>query len=848
MRPKQSSPVCELCGFDEGTPNDQHQLPVGTMLHNQYRVGRVLGQGGFGITYIGMDMILDTPVAIKEYYPEGFVHREVSRSLDVTCKTRDRDLFEKHRDRFLQEARILGRLSSEPEIVQVRNFFAENNTAYIVMEYVRGITLKQKLKQMGRPMTVSEALDIMEPVMLALEKVHAHQLIHRDISPDNIMLPDSGGVKLIDFGTARIMDDDGNTKSTEAILKHGFAPLEQYNTHGNLGSWTDVYAVCATLYYLLTGKLPLNAPSRIEQTEELPLLKRVPKLSKNICKVITKGMSIRSADRIQTVGELRTQLYASRKRSGPPKEPDRTPTRIREQKPEADEEKTLRAPKQERSAKTRKREPAAKPVKKRSRRGWGLAAALGIVGILAAVMLMIRPAELFADLWSRAALAVPGQTEGTAPSLPAQDTLPPETEVPETAEPVPAQAETLPQQEAAQGPVELKVAYSEAEEETDEWWQRFEEEFEEAYPNVDLIVDTDTRSGYMNEGWTGFADSGQVDIPHITNTTSSMVDIYREKGMLLPVDQFLSETTYAKFYHQFLDHFERDGQHWAIPEQVSSAQALIVNRKILDELGLPTPTTWDELAFTCEMLMASNSPEMQEAGWGMIPLGLNMTDATGYRDFAAFALNNGGGFVDNTGNWAFNDPQNSNAIRFMKSLVHASLTNSQPENQDYIYMEELILNDRIIMTMESQHLIYLAQANGMDWFRVAPIPTSDGGVSRSMVEDLYSFVVFDRDYTEQQLEAIRCFFDFFYEDQRQSAWAALNWSLPATISGAQQMGMENPAMEPWTDILANAVVAPSEKQGWEDVKLAVALAMQYAVNDVTDPQILLDEYAAMFDG
>jgi len=845
MRYKQQSPVCEHCGYDERRQNDAHQLPVGTVLQGQYRIGRVLGQGGFGITYIGMDMFLDIPVAIKEYYPEGFVHREVSRKLDVTCRERDRELFEKHRDRFLQEARILGRLSSEPEIVQVRNFFAANNTAYIVMEYVRGITLKQRMKQLGRPMTASEALEIMEPVLLALEKVHAHQLIHRDISPDNIMLPDSGGVKLIDFGTARIMDDDGNTKSTEAILKHGFAPLEQYNTHGNLGSWTDVYALCATFYYLLTGKLPLNAPSRIEQSEELPLLKRVPKLSKDLRKVITKGMSIRPMDRIQTISELRTQLYVSQRRSAGKKTADRTPTRVLEKKPEQDTEKTVRssARRQEAVIKQPTKQVSGK-ARKKSRRG--LAALLAVTAISVAVaagLLLTDPARLFAG--QKQTSLPPMETRQTQPSSLKQEPLPPETASSETVGPVPAQAETQPSQEGT-GLVELKLAYSEYEEETDEWWQRFEEDFEDAYPHVDLIVDSSTHSDYLNEGWTGFSASGEEDIPHITNTIS-LVDTYRENGMLLPVDQFLSETTCAKIYPHFLDHYEHEGQHWAIPEQVSTVQALIVNGKILDEFGLETPTTWDELTFTCEMLMASSSEEMRAAGMGMIPFGMNMTDHTGYRHFAAFAMNNGGGFVDRAGNWIFNNSSNSEAIRFMKSMVHAGLTNDAPETQDYIYMEDLILNDRIIMTIGSQHLIYTAQMNGKDWFRVSPIP-SDNGENCYMLEDLSSFVVFDRDYSEQQLEAIRCFFDFFYEDQRQSVWAALNWALPATRSGAYQLGIENPAMAPWEGILEYALIAPSEKQGWEEVKLAVALAMQYAVNDVTDPQIILDEYAGAMSG
>lgn len=202
MQQKESSPVCEHCGYDENTGNLPHQLPLGTLLNNQYLIGKVLGQGGFGITYMGWDQHLSTPVAIKEYFPSGVVHRHAQLGSDVICDSAETpEVFARHRDRFLKEARTLAQLSDIPEIVQIRSYFSANNTAYIVMEYVDGITLKEHLKRLGRPMTESETLAIMEPVLKALQKVHAQHLIHRDISPDNIMLPTKGGIKLIDFGT-----------------------------------------------------------------------------------------------------------------------------------------------------------------------------------------------------------------------------------------------------------------------------------------------------------------------------------------------------------------------------------------------------------------------------------------------------------------------------------------------------------------------------------------------------------------------------------------------------------------------------------------------------------------------
>jgi len=316
MQQKENGSVCEHCGFDERTNNLPHQLPVGTLLHNQYLVGRVLGQGGFGITYIGWDQSLSIPVAIKEYYPGGVVQRHTRLSTRVSrANGETMEMFAKHRDRFLKEARTLAQLSDIPEIVQIKSFFSENDTAYIVMEYVQGQTLKDLVKKAGSPMTEQDTLEVMEPVLLALQKVHDHSLIHRDISPDNIMLPENGGIKLIDFGTVRYVDETGKSKATETVLKPGFAPMEQYMTRGNLGSWTDVYALCATFHYLLTGKVPEESMARLDTDETLPMLRARTDLSSHLIEILEKGMSVRISDRIQSVRELYDLIYGKNSRN-----------------------------------------------------------------------------------------------------------------------------------------------------------------------------------------------------------------------------------------------------------------------------------------------------------------------------------------------------------------------------------------------------------------------------------------------------------------------------------------------------------------------------------------------------
>ena len=316
MKLKTQSPVCEWCGYDENTQNDIHQLPVGTVLKEQYRVGRTLGQGGFGITYLGWDLYLDIPVAIKEYYPSGVVMRDSTVTMDVVSWSGDEGArFRNNKERFLREAKMLARFSQVPEIVQVKNFFLANNTAYIVMEYVEGITLKEYVQMHGGKLGVQQTLEILRPVMEALCKVHRTGLVHRDISPDNIMMLPNGGVKLLDFGAVRDVGaaaaDKPLTKSTEAILKQGYAPIEQYQKRGGLGPWTDVYAMCATIYFCLTGQVPPDAPERLLGYEELNLDKTVPELTPPQEKALEHGMELRAEERTASMEHLLQELFGN---------------------------------------------------------------------------------------------------------------------------------------------------------------------------------------------------------------------------------------------------------------------------------------------------------------------------------------------------------------------------------------------------------------------------------------------------------------------------------------------------------------------------------------------------------
>lgn len=329
MRPIGDEPICTHCGYDQRTSNEAHRLPAGTVLKEQYLIGRVLGQGGFGITYLGWDLYLDIPVAIKEYYPSGVVMRDSTVTMDVvSCSGDDGARFRNNKERFLREAKMLARFSQTPEIVQVKNFFLANNTAYIVMEYIEGVTLRQHVKDHGR-LPVAQTLEMIRPIIASLCKVHKAGLVHRDISPDNIMLLADGGLKLLDFGAVRDVGpaavDKGVTKSTEAILKQGYAPIEQYQRHGSLGPWTDVYAMCATIYFCLTGEVPPDAPERLLYDEELKLEEKIPELQPEQALALAHGMELRATSRTASMDALLEELYPESEQPKPVPIPDPVP-------------------------------------------------------------------------------------------------------------------------------------------------------------------------------------------------------------------------------------------------------------------------------------------------------------------------------------------------------------------------------------------------------------------------------------------------------------------------------------------------------------------------------------------
>ena len=303
MTDKGENVICPHCGLNENDLGGASPafIKPGYELNGRYIVGIALGQGGFGITYIGFDKVLGQRVAIKEYYPSDIAQR-VPGDRTVMPFTNSDSNFEHGKQKFIDEARTLGRFSGYHGIVEVKDCFNANGTAYMVMQYLDGTDMKGYLNKRGGHLGEKESISILTPVIEALKEVHKAGVIHRDISPDNIFMTSDGQVKLIDFGAAK--QAVGGQKSLSVTLKPGYAPEEQYRTRGNQGPWTDVYALTATLYRMITGNTPPDSLERL-MNDEMVIPNYLPE---NIRLAIQKGMAVNAADRFATIDELQAAL------------------------------------------------------------------------------------------------------------------------------------------------------------------------------------------------------------------------------------------------------------------------------------------------------------------------------------------------------------------------------------------------------------------------------------------------------------------------------------------------------------------------------------------------------------
>lgn len=278
-----------------------HSLPPDTCLHDTYQIRETIGTGGFGITYLGIHKGTHRSVAIKEYFPFRLAVRNKMEDVFVLQPFPDKntELFLKGRQRFLHEAKILKSLPDLDSIVSVYDLFEENGTVYLVMEYIDGLTLSRYIHE-NSPLTFPEISELMAPVVRSLSEIHKKGLIHRDISPDNLILGIDNRLHLIDFGAAS-HDISEHTKNT-VILKPGYAPPEQYLPNGKTGAWTDIYAICATMYFSLTGEIPAEAMTRLDGG--VPLNTKMQTLLPWQSAILEKGLQLRPSDRFQTADEL----------------------------------------------------------------------------------------------------------------------------------------------------------------------------------------------------------------------------------------------------------------------------------------------------------------------------------------------------------------------------------------------------------------------------------------------------------------------------------------------------------------------------------------------------------------
>ena len=308
FKEKTAEGKCPHCGYDSRTQAGEYPLalPPGTILDGRYIVGRVLGQGGFGATYIAQEYSSKQLIAIKEFLPTDFVTRSGTYDL-VVFSEQHRENFESGKQLFLNEAKTLAKVKGDPNVVDVYGFFEEHNTAYFTMEFVQGRSLQQVVKEHGGRLSVDEANRLLLPVMRAVGVVHSKGIVHRDIAPDNIMITEASVSKLIDFGAARL-DVGEKSRSLDVMVKHGFAPKEQYTKNGHQGPYTDVYAMAATYYYSITGKVPPDAIERIELDQLIRPSALGAEIEPEAEMVLLKALAINAKDRYQTMEEFVKEL------------------------------------------------------------------------------------------------------------------------------------------------------------------------------------------------------------------------------------------------------------------------------------------------------------------------------------------------------------------------------------------------------------------------------------------------------------------------------------------------------------------------------------------------------------
>lgn len=367
---------------------------------------------------------------------------------------------------------------------------------------------------------------------------------------------------------------------------------------------------------------------------------------------------------------------------------------------------------------------------------------------------------------------------------------------------------------AGDASVELNVIAAQYGQNTNAWWDDFVKEFRAEYPNINLTVEVVSWNDIYTKVNTRIANGQAPDILNI-----DVFADYQADDLLLPAKEYVSEETYAKMYPAFLEQSNVDGTIWAIPD-LASARAMYYNADILEAAGVEVPTTWEELTAACEAIKAYDS--------SIYPWGIDMTTDEGQAAFAYYTWNNGGGFVDANGEWALNSAENVEAIEYAIGLVNAGYTNTDPANDTRYALQDMFGAGQVAMMIAPNSLpTYVADGGYEVNYGVAAIPTNTGASVSAGVMD--RFMCFDNDYSEAELEAIKTFFDYFYEDERYSAWVEMEGFLPATSTGGEILAAADESMAAWVDIVGSSNFYPTAKAEWADVKQGVINVEQQAL-------------------
>ena len=379
---------------------------------------------------------------------------------------------------------------------------------------------------------------------------------------------------------------------------------------------------------------------------------------------------------------------------------------------------------------------------------------------------------------------------------------------------------------ATAGKVEVNVIAAQYGSKTADWWKGFEEKFEKANENIDLVVDVVSWNDIYTVVNTRLANNQAPDLLNI-----DVFADYQAEDLLLPAEDWVSEETYAKFYPQFLEQSVVDGTVWAVPD-LASARAMYYNSDILEAAGCEVPTTWAELKDVCTKIKAYDP--------SIYPWGVDMTTDEGQACFAYYAWTNGGGFVDADGNWTLNSAENVEAVNYIVGLVKDGLTNTDPATETRYDLQELFAAGKLAMMIgPNQISSYVSNSAEPINFGIASIPANEGK-STSSVGVMDRFMCFDNDYSDEELAAVTAVIDAFYEDESYAEWVIMEDFLPATSTGGAIMAAADPAAGAWIDIVGSANFYPAAKAEWADVKQGV-INVQQNVLLGGNAQELLDE-------